>query len=80
MRRSTTIVVILLCIFSMIVIPPSEVSSLTGWEWEEMPPMSYPARGIAETYNDEIYHIGGEYIQVYTYGNNTWWVRGSTSE
>ena len=60
---------------TLIPLTPS-VNSETGWQWEGLPPMLHPSAGYAEVYNGEIYHIGEEYIQVYSPGNNTWWVFG----
>gem|GEM_PF-3548127 len=78
MRRASTVLVILLCFFSTIVITPSDVNSLTGWQWEELTPMLHPAVGIAVEYNGEIYHIGNDFVQVYTPANDTWWIRRSS--
>lgn len=80
MSKSRLVCVLLAISFFMGFIPfaPS-VNSETGWQWEELPPMLYPAKGYAEVYNGEIYHIGEDYIQVYSPSNNTWWVFGNAN-
>ncbi len=81
MKKKVGVITIILLIssgFGIIIFIPS-ASSTTGWQWEALPPLQYPAVGYAEVYNSEIYHLGGGYVQVYSPANDTWWVKGLSS-
>jgi len=75
LRKSLALAIIVISFLSIVVITPKPVTSLTGWQWEELDYIPIPQVGVAEVYNDEIYFIGENYVQVYSPGNETWWVR-----